>query len=191
MCWKDSRLFTNLPRKRNNGLFVEKLIRHIHEQTFHLGIASSMGVIREEWWIPRLRSLAKKTTNCCHICKNSTKPYRKTDTSPLPQFRTEASKSFQTTGVDFAGPLVYKVNKNKEGKASILIFTCSVTRAVHLEVTNSQTAEEFQDKLNAFICRRTRPQRIISDNADQAKRSTTRFPGEAKNNMAVQISKIP
>jgi hypothetical protein len=25
--------------------------------------------------------------------------------------------------------------------------------------------EEFQDKLNAFICRKTRPQRIISDNA--------------------------
>ncbi len=31
-----------------NGLFVEKLIRHIHEQTMHLGIASTMGAIREE-----------------------------------------------------------------------------------------------------------------------------------------------
>ncbi len=149
-----------------NGLFVEKLIRHIHEQTMHLGIASTMGAIREEWWIPRLRSLVKKTINDCHTCKVfATKPYGKTDTSPLPQFRTEASKPFQTTGVDFAGPLIHKVNKTKEGKASILIFTCSVTRAVHLEVTKTQTAEEFQDKLNAFICRKTRPQRIISDNA--------------------------
>ena len=36
---------------------------------------------------------------------------------------------------------------------------------LHLEVTKSQTPEEFQDKLNAFISRKTRPQRIVSDNA--------------------------
>ena len=170
-----------------NGLFVEKLIRHIHEQTLHLGIASTMGVIREEWWVPRLRSLVKKTKNCCHTCKVfSTKPYGKTDTSPLPQFRTEASKPFQTTGVDFAGPLVYKVNKNKEGKTSILIFTCSVTRAVHLEVTKSQTAEEFQDKLNAFICRKTRPQRIISDNAAVFQATTAQWIKKIRKSEALQ-----
>lgn len=149
-----------------NELFVKKLIRHDHGQTLQMGVASTMGAIREEWWIPRLRSLVKKTINDCYTCKVfSTKPYGKTDTSPLPQFRTKVSKPFQTTGVDFAGPLVYKINKDKEGKASILIFTCSVTRAVHLEVTRSQTADEFQVKLNAFITRKTRPQRIVSDNA--------------------------
>ena len=39
----------------DNGLFVEKLTCHVHEQTLHLGVASTMGAIREEWWIPRLR----------------------------------------------------------------------------------------------------------------------------------------
>ena len=38
-------------------------------------------------------------------------------------------------------------------------------RGVHLEVTQSQTAEEFQWKLNAFITRKTRPEMIVSDNA--------------------------
>ena len=37
-------------------------------------------------------------------------------------------------------------------------------RAIHLEVTKSQTAEEFIRKLNAFIARKTRPAVIISDN---------------------------
>ena len=55
--------------------------------------------------------------------------------------------------------------KKEEGKASILIFTCAVIRAVHLELTHSQGAEEFVEKLNAFITRRTRPQRMVSDNA--------------------------
>ena len=64
-----------------NGLFVEKLIRYIHEQTMHLGVASTMGAVREKWWIPRLRSLVKKAVNECHTCEVfSTKPYGKTDT---------------------------------------------------------------------------------------------------------------
>lgn len=66
-----------------NGLFVKKLIWHVHEQLFHLGVASTMGAIREEWWIPRLRSLVEKMISTCHTCKVfSAKPYEKADTSP-------------------------------------------------------------------------------------------------------------
>ena len=74
-----------------NGLFVKKLTRHVHEQRLHPGVASTMGAIREEWRIPRLRSLVKKMINGCHTCKVfSTKQYGKT--SPLPTFaRMQAS----------------------------------------------------------------------------------------------------
>ena len=51
----------------------------------------------------------------------------------------------------------------------MLIFTCATTRAVHLEMTKTQKAEEFRTKLNAFIARRTRPKLIISDNAQTFK----------------------
>lgn len=125
-----------------------------------------MAAIREQWWIPKLRSLVKRTIRDCNICKVfATKPFKEGPTAPLPRFRTEVSRPSKYTGVDFAGPLVYRKSKNEEGKAYILIFTCAVLRAVHLEVTKSQTAEEFQRKLNAFITRKTRPQRIVSDNA--------------------------
>ena len=87
----------------------------------------------------------KKMINGCHTCKVfSTKPYGKT--SPLPHFRTEASKPFHTTGIDFAGP-------------------SSPVQLRELFISKSQTAEKFRDKLNAFISRKTRPQRIVSDNA--------------------------
>ena len=101
-----------------------------------------------------------------NVCKVfTTSPYGATVTAPLPEFRTETSRPFQHTGVDFAGPLRYKINKKEEGKAYVLLFTCATSRAVHSEVTRLQTAEEFQRKLNAFITRRTRPERITSDNA--------------------------
>ena len=45
------------------GLFGEKLIAHMHEQIMHLGVANTMANIRNEWWIPRLRSKVKKVIN--------------------------------------------------------------------------------------------------------------------------------
>ena len=45
--------------------------------------------------------------------------------------------------------------------------------SVHLELTRTQTAKGFQWKLNAFITRKTRPERIISDNAATFKTTAT------------------
>ena len=75
--------------------------------------------------------------------------------------------------MDFAGPLVYRQSKTEEGKAYVLILTCVVIRAVHLEVRKNQTAEEFQRKLNAFITRRTRPKLFLSDHASVFKTTAT------------------
>ena len=80
---------------------------------------------------------------------------------------------FETKGVDFAGPIAFKIAKKGQGKCYILLFTCAMSRAVHLELTKTQTAEEFQRKLNLFIARRTRPKVMISDNASVFKSTAT------------------
>lgn len=154
------------PTYIDGGLFTEKLITHTHNQIMHFGVANTMASLRETWWIPQLRSKVKKVIKNCNVCKlYSTKPYGATSTSTMPEFRTETSKPFEITGVDFAGPLRYKIDKKKEGKCYVLIFACAVSRAVHLELTKSQEAGEFQRKLNAFIARRGRPRLMVSDNA--------------------------
>ena len=146
------------------GLFGDKIIAHMPEQIMQLGVANTMANIRNEWWIPRLRSKVKKVINRRNTCKVfSTKPYGSTTTAATLRFWAEEER--ETTGVDFTGPLDYKVTKRERGKCYVLIFTCATSRAVHLEVTKSQTAEEFQRKLNSFIARKTRPRLIISDNA--------------------------
>ena len=55
---------------------------------------------------------------------------------PLPKFCTEVSRPFQHTGVDFAGPLIYRVGIKEASKAYVIIFTCVGMRAVRLEVTS-------------------------------------------------------
>ena len=61
----------------------------------------------------------------------------------LPKDRTEGSVPFQVIGVDFAGPIAYRTKGNKDGKTYIILFTCSLTRAVYLELLPNPTMEEF------------------------------------------------
>ena len=116
-------------------------------------------------------SLVKKVIRNCNVCKVfSAKPFGNQETAPSPLFRITMSLPFQRTGVDFAGPLRCRGNhKTDEVKVYVIILTCAMMRGVILEVTKSQTAEEFQRKLNAFITRKTRPEMIVSDNASVLK----------------------
>ena len=78
--------------------------------------------------------------NRCNTCKVfSTKPYGSTTTAAMPSFQAEEGWPFETTGVDFTGPLDYKVTKKERGKCYVLIFTCATSRAVHLEVMKSDS----------------------------------------------------
>ena len=108
----------------------------------HLGVANTMASVRENWWIPKLRAKVKKVIKNCKICKvYSIKPYGLASISALPEYRTEESRPFEETGVDFAIPFLFKVGKKEEGKCYIIIFTCTSSRAVHLEVARTQTAD--------------------------------------------------
>ena len=75
---------------------------------------------------------------------------------------------FQTTGVDFAGPLFVKQIYDSNGtlhKAYICLFTCGTSRSVHLELTPNLEAETFIRAFKRFSSRRGVPARLISDNA--------------------------
>jgi hypothetical protein len=70
------------------------------------------------------------------------------------------------TAVDFAGPLYIK-NKGDSSstKVWICLFTCCVTRAIHLELVADLTTTTFLRCLKRFSARRGLPRRILSDNA--------------------------
>ena len=49
-------------------------------------------------------------------------------------------------------------------KAYIVLYACSLTRVVYLELLPDQTTKEFLRSLKRFIARRGRPEKIFSDN---------------------------
>ena len=82
----------------------------------------------------------------------------------LPLERTEGNRPFQAVGVDFAGPLKYQKSTKTEGKAYIVLYACSLTRAIYIELLSSLHTQEFLQSLKRFIARRGRPEKIYSDN---------------------------
>ena len=74
-------------------------------------------------------------------------------------------RAFQVIGLDFAGPIMFKKGYSKQNKSYILLFTCSLSRAIHLELVPNQTTEEFITTFKRLIARTGAPEKIYSDKA--------------------------
>ena len=126
----------------------------------------AMTKVRSQYWIPTLRNLAKFIIRNCRPCKK----YQATscpDPNPgqLAKDRTEQYFPFQVIGVDYAGPIFYRSKTRKDFKAYILLFSCSVSRAIYLELVPKLTTSEFIRCVKRLIATRGRPKIIYSDNA--------------------------
>ena len=62
----------------------------------------------------------------------------------LPDFPVNKAPPFSKTGVDFAGPLFVKDKSNEMRKVYVALFTCCVTRAVHLELVEDLSVKTFK-----------------------------------------------
>ena len=83
----------------------------------------------------------------------------------LPRDRTIGYRAFQVIGMDYAGPIVYRLRGNKNGKAYIPLYSCSLTtREVYLDLLPDQISDEFIMSLKRAIAKRGRPTKIYSDN---------------------------
>ena len=148
-----------------SALLSEKLVQDTHTLMLYGGVGLTMAFIRRDYWMPRLRQLTKKVIRGCFGCKKfQATAFHRPPPGNLPVDRTVGSVPFQVLGVDYAGPITYKISKKKDGKAYILLFACSLTRAIHLELLTDQTTEGFIKSLKHFIARRGRPTKVYSDN---------------------------
>ena len=67
--------------------------------------------------------LYKSVYTRCYGCKKfHTAAFHKPPPGNLPVERTEGSSPFQVFGVDYAGPMTYRVSKKKEGKMYISYY---------------------------------------------------------------------
>ncbi len=132
-----------------NDRFTELQVRQAQVHVMHSGLQATLTQLR--FWILRGRQVTKKTVSQCFVCRRFKVKQGQQITAPLPRDRITESPPFETTGVDFAGPLFVKPNNQK---IYIALFTCAVMRAVHLELVSDMTTESFLLAFRRIIARR-------------------------------------
>ena len=151
-----------LPREH---YLTELIIRDCHNRVHHCGLRATLAELRSRFWVPRGRQVVKRVVGSCVVCKkHNGKAYGAPAQADLPEFRVQQSPPFSKVGVDFAGPLFAKEGSDMV-KVYIALFTCCVTRAVHLDLVRNLSTPCFLNCLRRFTSRRGAPTLIVSDNA--------------------------
>ena len=77
---------TYLPARAS---FIRKLVEKVHCETLHGGVCLTTAAVREQYWVPKLRTLAKSVRNKCYGCKRfTTTPVTAPAPGLLPEDRT-------------------------------------------------------------------------------------------------------
>ena len=106
-----------------------------HLKILHGEVASTMTDIKRKYWIQRLCPLVKRIRRTCY----GYKVFNAVDFQKLPpglflRDQIEGYRAFQVTSTDYTGPIIFKKKQKTEGKAYILLFTLSLSRAVHIKL---------------------------------------------------------
>ncbi len=105
----------------------------------HAGLDAMVMRSKSHVWIIAASQLAKVIKNNCFFCKRLFKVTGEQIMAPLPEHRMGPAPVFSSTAVDLFGPLTFNgtVNKRSTAKAWGVVFVCTATSLVHVEITES------------------------------------------------------
>ena len=149
----------------SNHPFTKLIVLDTHNRLHHGGVGITVTTLRQMYWIPAMRQYVRRLLRRCVTCRKLMgKPYKAPESPPLPKVRVTEAPPFTITDVDFTGALYVKGSDSGETKVSICLFSCAVTRAVHLEVVSDLTVDTFLLAFRRFVSRKSLPRKMISDN---------------------------
>lgn len=147
---------------------AELLVREAHFRTLHGGTQLCMQYLRSRFWFINMRQAVKACINRCVTCVRYRRRTVEQLMANLPDCRTQPSRAFKRSGVDYAGPITLKTRTGRSHtttKGYIALFVCLVTRAVHLEAVSDLTVGAFMAAFHRFVSRRGQCALLMSDNA--------------------------
>ncbi|XP_028157383.1 uncharacterized protein LOC114350685 [Ostrinia furnacalis] len=143
---------------------IRLFISRYHIWALHGNNETVVNELRQRFAILHLRPAVRSIASRCRVCRMR----KATPTVPpigdLPMERLQHHhRPFSFVGLDYFGPVDVAVRRSRE-KRYVALFTCLVTRAVHLEVVGNLSADSAIMALRRFIARRGCPTKILSDN---------------------------
>lgn len=153
-----------LPKKHH---ITKLIIAYYHELKNHeAGVNHILADIRTRFWIVHGREAVRAWEFQCNQCKKRKAKPAEQIMAPLPKCRLGTPmRAFARCGVDYGGPYITKQGRGKSKlKRYLCLFTCTTTRAVHLEMAWSLDTDSFLKAFSRMTDRRGLPIEVISDN---------------------------
>ena len=138
------------------------VVRFVHFLQNHAGVDAMIATVRMDYEVFGLRGMAKSIKKGCASCQRCDVRACNEPPAPLPRDRVTMAPAFSVTGIDFAGPVYCLDFPDK--KFYICLMVCGVVRAVHLELTDSLSSEDFVLAFRRFSALHRVPSVVYSDN---------------------------
>jgi len=149
-----------LPRKNH---VTSLLIHHVHKRLGHAGRCHVIANVREKYWIVKVNAAVHQVISKWVFCRRNYRKPGEQKMADLPRDRISAAPPFTYTGVDYFGPFLIKGGR-KELRRYGALFTCLVSRAVHIKVASTLESSLFIQALRRFLARSGPVREIRSDN---------------------------
>ena len=145
------------------GHLSELFLRFQHLFLKHASFGLVLNTVRDKYWIMSGRRTAMKVIDNCPRCNRYDSRPIQQPSPALPSIRANQCPPFTICGVDHAGPIFVKDLPGH--KFYILLFTCGVVRAIHLELVDSLDLHDTVLAFRRFAARRGLPSIVYSDNS--------------------------
>ncbi|XP_075248397.1 uncharacterized protein LOC142341355 [Convolutriloba macropyga] len=143
------------------------LIEKAHHDCGHQGVEHVKAHLQQTFLMIGLRKVLRSLGKYCFICRRWRADNVRPKMADLPEFRfPDANKQypFVNTGMDMFGPFFIEDKREGTQMHYVCLFTCLVTRAVHLEVCHDLSTDCLLMTIRRFVSRRGYPDLIVSDN---------------------------
>ena len=145
--------------------FVESFIRYKHVHSNCSSKQYTLHIVRKEVHGPSLTTSINSLVRKCNVCRIlRAVPYAYPQAPILPIARLAAERPFAVCGVDYSGPHYIREGRARK-KVWIALFTCMVSRAIHIETVPDLSALTFLQALQAMAWDKGTPKSLLSDNA--------------------------
>ncbi|KAL7291704.1 hypothetical protein TKK_0014493 [Trichogramma kaykai] len=162
----------------NENIIVKRIVEDAHIVTVHGGVQLMLLYLQRNFWIPNVRRLAVRVYHGCVRCTRFRGRTEMQQMAPLPVERVTPQRAFDTSGLDYAGPISVLFRRGKGSprtKGYVAIFICMVVRAVHIEIVSDLTTQVFLAAFARFVARRGPCRTLYSDNATTLKGASSKL----------------
>ncbi|KAK3082869.1 hypothetical protein FSP39_007500 [Pinctada imbricata] len=146
----------------NNPIIIPKhhiallLTRHFHSKVAHQGRHITEGAIRNAgFWILGCKRLIASVISKCVMCRRLRGKLGWQKMSDLPKDRLDPGPPFTNVGIDNFGPWQVVSRRTRGGSSNqkrwAILFTCLVTRGVHIELIEELSSASFINALRRFV----------------------------------------